>query len=164
MGGGGGGGNRHKKVRSKRMGVAQDMTAMVDVAFLLLTFFILTSAFSQPQAMEITLPEPNTETLTMAESNVFQLRVEEDGTVWYGTGTEPLKKTTIAAIAPVLKANANRSNKTATVLKVDEKGKYSYAIDLLDEFNLNNVVRFAIAPLTDQDRALIAAAKTQTGG
>ena len=161
--GGGGGGNRHKKVRSKRMGIAIDMTAMVDVAFLLLTFFILTSAFSQPQAMEITLPEPKEDVLPMAESNVFQLRVEENGTVWYGTGKEPLKQTTIVAVAPVLKANANRTAQTATVLKVDPAGKYSYAIDMLDEFSLNGVERFAIAPFTEQDKALVEAAKATPG-
>ena len=161
--GGGGGGNRHKKVRSKRMGIAIDMTAMVDVAFLLLTFFILTSAFSQPQAMEITLPEPNQENVQMAQSNVFQIRVDTDGTVWYGTGDEPLRQTTIQEVAPVLKANANRTAQTATILKVKEDGKYSYAIDLLDEFNLNGVERFAIAPFTEQDDAAIAAAKATPG-
>lgn len=160
MGGGGGGGNRHKKVRSKRMGIAIDMTAMVDVAFLLLTFFILTSAFSQPQAMEINLPENKDTKVDVAQSNVFQLRVDQDGTVWYATGFEPLKRTTIAEVAPVLRANANRNpGKTATILKVDSLGKYSYAIDLLDEFERNDVERFAIAPLTAQDRTLIEQAK-----
>ena len=141
------------------MGIRMDMTPMVDVAFLLLTFFMLTTVFSQPQSMEINLPDSK-EPVEIAESNVFQLRVDGDGAIWYGTGQEPLKQTTFAGVNQVLRENGNRNpGKTVTVLKIDRDGKYSNAVDLLDEFDLTDVSRFAIAPMTDQDRALIAAAK-----
>ena len=51
----GGGGKKGKK-HKKRVGVRMDMTPMVDVAFLLLTFFMLTTTFNTPQVMEISLP------------------------------------------------------------------------------------------------------------
>src|SRR2546422_2952419 len=51
---------RKKHKRMRRLGVRIDMTPMVDVAFLLLTFFMLTTTMNRPQTMEINLPPSNT--------------------------------------------------------------------------------------------------------
>lgn len=56
--GGGGGHGKGGKKRAKKQSTKIDMTPMVDLAFLLLTFFVLTSTFSKPKSMEITFPAP----------------------------------------------------------------------------------------------------------
>ncbi|MHC5066646.1 MAG: ExbD/TolR family protein, partial [Planctomycetota bacterium] len=43
--------------RKKRLGIRIDMTPMVDIAFLLLIFFMVTTVFRRPLAMEVNLPE-----------------------------------------------------------------------------------------------------------
>ena len=79
---------KHKKKR--RLGVRIDMTPMVDVAFLLLTFFMLTTAFSLPQTMEINLP-PGDSKVDVAASNLMTMRVIPDGSIYWNIGTEAPK-------------------------------------------------------------------------
>ncbi|MBL0125877.1 MAG: biopolymer transporter ExbD [Flavobacteriales bacterium] len=55
---GGGGGGRHQKKRAKKASTHIDMTPMVDLAFLLLTFFILTTTMYKPSTLQITFPVP----------------------------------------------------------------------------------------------------------
>ena len=58
-GGGGGGGGRHQKKRAKKGSARIDMTPMVDLAFLLLTFFILTTTMYKPSVLQLTFPVPD---------------------------------------------------------------------------------------------------------
>lgn len=64
-----GGGKAHAKKQSTRI----DMTPMVDLAFLLLTFFMLTTTFNKPQTMEINMPVPN-------DDQTAQMKVQADRT------------------------------------------------------------------------------------
>jgi biopolymer transport protein ExbD len=64
-----GGGKPHAKKMSTRI----DMTPMVDLAFLLLTFFMLTTTFNKPQTMEVNMPVPN-------ENPDEQMKVQADRT------------------------------------------------------------------------------------
>src|SRR6266576_2707018 len=87
------GGRKHKgKKRKARLGVRIDMTPMVDVAFLLLTFFMLTTTLLTPQVMEITMPPDSKIPVQIAESNLLTLRIRKDLTVFWNMGSEAPQK------------------------------------------------------------------------
>src|SRR5258708_13138006 len=62
----------------RRVGIRIDMTPMVDVAFLLLIFFMVTTVFRTPQALEINLPPDKEAKVNVAQSKVLSIRVLPD--------------------------------------------------------------------------------------
>jgi biopolymer transport protein ExbD len=83
---GGGGGGKHDKKRAKKGSTRIDMTPMVDLAFLLLTFFVLTSTFSKSKTMEINFPaepkDPNEKPQKVNNALTFLL-TKDDGIYYY---------------------------------------------------------------------------------
>ena len=62
------------------------MTPMVDIAFLLLIFYMVSTVFSMPQAMEINLPKPDeTEDVDVRESDLLTIHVDGDSRYWWHT-------------------------------------------------------------------------------
>ena len=90
-----GGGEKKKggKVRSKKSSTRIDMTPMVDLAFLLLTFFVMTTTLNKPQTMEITMPEKpkaEDEVPKVNEREVLTLVLGGNDKVYWYTGiTDP---------------------------------------------------------------------------
>ena len=158
LGGDSGGGRHKKKRKSKRVGIHMDMTPMVDVAFLLLTFFMLATVFSRPQAMEINLPESDVP-VEIAESNVLTLRGAEDGNVYWNIGTRPAEGISYSELNALLTRQNQANPQLVTIIKVARGGTYTMAVDMLDEIKLAGVSRFSIAPFTAADSTLILQAQ-----
>ncbi|HUN64804.1 MAG TPA: biopolymer transporter ExbD [Bacteroidota bacterium] len=141
---------KHKKMR--RLGVRIDMTPMVDVAFLLLTFFMLTTSMKRPQTMEINLPPDAKTTVEVAQSNLMTLMIAEDGQLYWQMGVDPLQKTDMKSLRGLITGKLQQNPKLITLIKIDRKGKYHYMVDVMDELNLANMQRFSLAPMADADR------------
>ncbi len=90
-GDGGGGHGKKGKVRAKKSSTKIDMTPMVDLAFLLLTFFMLTTTFSKPQTMEINMPVKDGEKTPVAASTAMTIILSEKNRVYYYFGIEDPK-------------------------------------------------------------------------
>jgi biopolymer transport protein ExbD len=77
-------GGKHKKVRAKKQSTHIDMTPMVDLAFLLLTFFMLTTTFGKPKTMEINMPikDPNVPP-SLVNNALTVLLTDKDRIYWY---------------------------------------------------------------------------------
>ncbi|MGB3947174.1 MAG: biopolymer transporter ExbD [Bacteroidia bacterium] len=83
----GGGSGKHGKKRAKKSSTRIDMTPMVDLAFLLLTFFVLTSTFSKPKAMEISFPaDPKDEKDRQKVNNALTFIMSKDNSLYYYSG------------------------------------------------------------------------------
>lgn len=83
----GGGGHKGGKKRAKKQSTRVDMTPMVDLAFLLLTFFVLTSTFSKPKSMELSLPAPLDENTKPSDvKNGVTFLLTKDDRIFYYIG------------------------------------------------------------------------------
>jgi biopolymer transport protein ExbD len=142
--------SRGRRKKARRVGVRIDMTPMVDVAFLLLTFFMLTTVFSAPQTMEITLP-PSDSKVEVAESNLLTIRVAQDGSIFWNLGVQPPQKIEFKSLRQLLLDQNAANPKLINLLKVDRRAKYHLMVDVMDELQLANVGRFSLAPMTDAD-------------
>ncbi|MDX2194944.1 MAG: biopolymer transporter ExbD [Cytophagales bacterium] len=71
------------KVKIKRKGVSLDMTAMCDVGFLLLTFFILTTKFKPNEAITVDTPTSISQT-KLPETDIMLIQVSKEGRVFFG--------------------------------------------------------------------------------
>jgi biopolymer transport protein ExbD len=84
--GGGDGGGKHQKKRAKKSSTRIDMTPMVDLAFLLLTFFVLTSTFSKPKVMEIPFPKEDPNNKPQKVNNAITFILTKDDGIYYYNG------------------------------------------------------------------------------
>src|SRR5258706_969886 len=75
-----------------RVGIRIDMTPMVDVAFLLLIFFMVTTVFRLPLAMEVNMP--GDVKVPVPESSVTTVYIDKDDSMYYRDGTWPIAPVT----------------------------------------------------------------------
>jgi len=151
------GGKKHKKKRRLRIRI--DMTPMVDVAFLLLTFFMLTTYFSKPQTMELNLPADEKVVVEVAESNLLTIRVASDGQLYWNIGMDPANQIDVKELRKFLVDKNKENPKLITLLKIDRDGKYNMLIKVMDEINIAQVTRFSLAPMTEYDKRQIQKAR-----
>jgi biopolymer transport protein ExbD len=170
---GGGDHGKKGKVRSKKASTHVDMTAMVDLAFLLLTFFLLTTTFNKPQTMEIIMPdktEKKEDQSEVKESNALTLILGENNRIYWYTGLkEPKVEVTYFGPTKIRKllvekrdevAARGGKNKLTVLIKADDKAKYKNFVDILDEMNINKIPTYAVVDITPQELEMIAKAQT----
>jgi biopolymer transport protein ExbD len=162
QGGGGGGHKKGGKVRSKKTSTRIDMTPMVDLAFLLLTFFVLTSTLSKPQTMEITMPEkpkPDDVRPEVNEKKVLTLVLgENDKVYWYVGITNPeVKRVDFSkdGIRKILMEKNSEIREMIVLIKALDASKYKNMVDILDEMTICNIKRYAIVDVTSVDKELV---------
>jgi biopolymer transport protein ExbD len=178
--GDGGGRGKHKGggPKQKKKSTRVDMTAMVDVAFLLLTFFILTTTLASQQAMEVAKPpkvEDEEEVMKdVKEDKVMTIVLGEKDQIHYWVGiTNPEVKTVgynatgiRAAIEKHLKRgkvplcsetdNAPGCWDPIFVIKPNSESNYRNMVDVLDEMRITRAPKYALTEITPGDSALLA--------
>ena len=149
-------GKGKKRKKGRRLGIRIDLTPLVDVAFLLLTFFMYTTSMSRPQTMEINLPPDPKVKVEIAESSLLSIRVNERGDLFWNVGIEAPQRLMRENLSSFLKERSAANPKLVVLLKIERTAKYNLMVGLIDEFTLAGITRFSLAPLLDQDRTLMA--------
>ncbi len=142
---------KHGAKRPKRrVAIRIDMTPMVDVAFLLLIFFMVTTVFRQPQALEVSLP-PKDVQVPIAVTNVFTLRVLPGPRLYWSIGEpkqNPYRLSDLKAVGENVATLAKDNKKLVVLIKIARNVKYETMVDILDELELHEMDRFGLSPLT----------------
>jgi biopolymer transport protein ExbD len=85
------------KVKVHRSSPSLDMTPMVDLAFLLVTFFMLTAAFRPPEPVAVDTPKSESE-IPLPEANRMIITVAKDGKVFFDMDNQFNRKTMLLAM------------------------------------------------------------------
>jgi biopolymer transport protein ExbD len=156
------GGMRRRAPR--RIGIRIDMTPMVDVAFLLLIFFMCTTVFRKPQALEINLPPDPNAKVEIAQSNVMTLRVitppdpsKGDVRAFWRIGDAPFQEAPVEKLEPIFAAEGKKNPKLVVLVKIDRLTKYRYMVDIIDQLQFAEMNRFSLAPLEPKEKQEVEA-------
>ena len=164
--GGGGGKKGGGKVRSKKASTRVDMTPMVDLGFLLITFFILATTLSKPSSMTLNVPDKTLkeETEPIKASNVMTVFLGKDNQAHYifgkAAGEDPEVKSVSmgydfrkAVIDNLTKVGGE---KFVLVLKPTKESTYKNMVDVLDDMAVIKLKRYALVDaLTPEEKTLL---------
>ena len=164
---GGGGGDKGGKVRTKKASTRIDMTPMVDLGFLLITFFILATTLSKPSSMTLAVPdkqEKEQETEPIKASKVLTLFLGKDNTVWAldriaADDTKAKAELKKLSYGPELRTFIQQSraqvdrdsgkdkdglSQFVVVIKPLRNSTYKNTVDVLDEMAITKSKRYAL--------------------
>ncbi len=177
-------GGKGGKVRSKKLSTRVDLTPMVDLAFLLITFFMLTTTLSKPQIMPVVMPEKKLEDLeefqATKESQVITLMLGANDKVYYYEGiTDPKldstdysaeglrkvileKKDRVRQLFPDKEKKDEKTGDTKkisqmnVIIKPTKDARYKNIVDAFDEMKICNVALYVLLDISKQEEEFIA--------
>jgi biopolymer transport protein ExbD len=167
-------GGGHKKgpgvKKGKKLSTRVDLTPMVDLGFLLITFFIFTTTMSQPTAMKLFLPkdvDKPDEQNKLKESAALTVMPSKADQVYYYEGLDPSKiqASTFRAIRDVILDKKRRTDPKdfMVIIKPSKDATYKNTVDILDEMKIDDVKRYALVDLTPDEYKYVAATEQANG-
>jgi biopolymer transport protein ExbD len=171
---GDGGGGGHKKgpgvKKGKKLSTRVDMTPMVDLGFLLITFFIFTTTVASPTAMKLFLPKdvdkPEDQN-KVKESGAFTIMLGKDDQIYYYEGLDPtkLKPTNFKGIREEIlkKKKSTNPEDLVMIIKPSEEATYKNTVDILDEMTIAEIKRYAMVDISPQEYELVKATEAANG-
>jgi biopolymer transport protein ExbD len=144
--------------KSKKLSTRVDLTPMVDLGFLLITFFIFTTTMSQPTAMRLILPADGKLT-NEPESAVITLLLGQNNNIYYYEGLDPNTGKTVdrQSIRSILLGKKHRSNPDwfEVILKPSKDATYGNTVNILDEMKIDDIHHYVLTDITPYESQLI---------
>ncbi len=149
-------GAKKKKARDQ---IFIDMTPMVDIAFLLLIFFMVTTVFRAPQTMELNIPPDKDDKVEIAESNVLLIYMLDDDRMFWQIGRDMTpEQLELADVQEFIKEKEEENadahdgeSKLVTLVMIQRTSPYEQMVNVMDELQLGAIDRFSITVL-EQDK------------
>ena len=170
-------GGGHKKgpgvKKGKKLSTRVDLTPMVDLGFLLITFFIFTTTMSQPTAMKLFLPKdtekPEEQNKVKASGALTIMLGKNDGVYYYEGELLPdgsnFKSSNFKDIRTEIinKKKSTNPQDFVVVIKPGPEATYKNTVDILDEMTINDVKRYAMVDIFDTEIQLMKATEANGG-
>ena len=168
------GGGGHKKgpgvKKGKKLSTRVDLTPMVDLGFLLITFFIFTTTMSQPTAMRLFLPKdvknPD-EQNKVKNSAVITLMLSKQDKIYYyeGDSVATLKATDFKGIRDIVVDKKRRTDPKdfVVILKPTADATYKNTVNILDEMTIDGVKRYAMVDISPVELQFIQKTEAANG-
>ena len=174
-------GGGHKKgpgvKKGKKLSTRVDLTPMVDLGFLLITFFIFTTTMSQPTALKLLLPDDKVkpdEQNKAKESGALTILMGADNHIYYYEGQlKPDASNFLSAsyngensireiimkkkvqVRSIAQDPSDPEKDLVIVIKPSSKCNYKNVIDILDEMSINVVKKYALVDIFDIEEQLV---------
>ena len=146
---------RQSNSLSHRVRLNVDLTPMVDLGFLLITFFILTTKLSKSQSTDLAMPKDSKENILLKESVVLTLRPVRNNSIDYFEGrieaAGNVKHCSYSQLRSVIQQKQKKvgqilGNRNETVLIIDPSSESSYKnfVDIMDEIQINDIRHYFV--------------------
>ena len=159
------------KVRSKKQVPHVDLTPMVDLAFLLITFFMLVTTFNKPNVMDLGLPakpdptKPPPKQTEIDLSNSISLIIGKDNRIFYhqldqaGLNDQTLQETSfdrdgITKVIEQAKARAKDKTLFTVIIKPTDDAVYKNFVDMLDEMAITKSEQYGVTDIKPWEKAI----------
>jgi biopolymer transport protein ExbD len=162
--------SRNSKMQKHQLRI--DMTPMVDLGFLLISFFIFTTEISRPHVTDLFMPA-NGDSSAVAESKTITILMGEGNRLYYYNGKEttafvnhgiiPTNYSVYQGIGEILRARQNNLDlmklgrrELIVLIKPGKAASYHHLVNILDEMLINGVTRYAIADPSSREEKYLA--------
>ena len=156
--------------KSKKQSTRVDLTPMVDLGFLLITFFIFTTTVSQATSMNLNMPkdtkDPNLDT-KVKESGSLTLLLGKGNVIYYYFGNDDatMQTTGYKKVRDIIlkKKQSTPASDLFIIIKPDKDATYKNAVDILDEMYINEISRYAMVDPTPDEYSKIQQTEQASG-
>jgi biopolymer transport protein ExbD len=138
-----------------RISTRIDMTPMVDLAFLLITFFMLTTTFSKPNVMQLNMPDQG-DTQPVPGSRTTTILLDGHDRIFYYTGIEDpqVAQTDYSAVGirqVIAHQRRTQPKEPIFIIKALDPSRYENLVDVLDEMTITGATTYALVDVTPAD-------------
>ena len=148
--------------KSKKHSTRVDLTPMVDLGFLLITFFIFTTTVSQPTSMNLNMPKDTKDQkddTKVKESGSLTLMLGKGNVIYYYYGSDPstMQTTGYKDVRKIIleKKKSTPAADLFIIIKPDKDATYKNAVDILDEMDINDIGKYAMVDPTPDEYSKI---------
>jgi biopolymer transport protein ExbD len=156
--------------KGKKHSTRVDLTPMVDLGFLLITFFIFTTTVQQPTSMNLNMPKDtknDQDQTKVKESGSLTLLLGKGNVVYYYYGNDPstMKTTNYKDVRDIIlkKKKTTPADDLFIIIKPDKDATYKNAVNILDEMDINQIGRYAMVDPTPDEYSKIQQTEQANG-